>query len=64
MACRQTGCAMLCSSNVQEVMDLAFVSHLATLKSSIPFIHFFDGNRTSGAIHKVHKIPYEDMQKV
>jgi pyruvate-ferredoxin/flavodoxin oxidoreductase len=42
-ACRQTGMAMLCSANAQEVHDLAMVAHIATLKSSIPFLHFFDG---------------------
>ena len=53
MACRQTGFAMLASSSVQEVMDLALVSHLATLKSSVPFLHFFDGFRTSHEYSKV-----------
>ena len=47
MACRQTGFAMLASSSVQECMDLAVVAHLATLQSSVPFLHFFDGFRTS-----------------
>jgi pyruvate-ferredoxin/flavodoxin oxidoreductase len=53
MACRQTGYAMLCSANVQEVMDLGAVAHLSTLKSRVPFLHFFDGFRTS---HEVQKI--------
>ena len=53
MACRQTGFAMMADGGVQEVMDLALVSHLATLKSSVPFINFFDGFRTS---HEVSKI--------
>ncbi len=53
MACRQTGFAMLASSSVQEVMDLALVAHLATLKSSVPFLHFFDGFRTSHEYSKV-----------
>lgn len=52
MACRQTGFAMLASSSVQEAMDLAAVAHLATIKSSVPFIHFFDGFRTSHEIQK------------
>jgi pyruvate-ferredoxin/flavodoxin oxidoreductase len=47
MACRQTGFALLCSTSVQEAMDLGYVSHLATIKSRVPFLHFFDGFRTS-----------------
>ncbi len=61
MAARQTGFAMLASNSVQEVMDMALVAHLATLKSSIPFIHFFDGFRTSHEIQKVEMIDYEDI---
>ncbi len=57
MACRQTGFAMLCDSSVQEVMDLALVAHLATLKAKVPFINFFDGFRTS---HEVAKIDVWD----
>ena len=57
MACRQTGFAMLASSSVQEVMDLALVAHLSTLKTSVPFLHFFDGFRTS---HEVDKIDIWD----
>ena len=57
MACRQTGFAMLCDSSVQEVMDLALVAHLSTLKSRVPFINFFDGFRTS---HEVAKIDVWD----
>ena len=57
MACRQTGFAMLCDSSVQEVMDLALVAHLSTLKSRVPFINFFDGFRTS---HEVSKIDVWD----
>lgn len=53
MACRQTGFAMLASSSVQEAMDLGAVAHLSTLKSSVPFIHFFDGFRTSHEIQKI-----------
>ncbi|MDY6024511.1 MAG: pyruvate:ferredoxin (flavodoxin) oxidoreductase [Candidatus Borkfalkiaceae bacterium] len=57
MACRQTGFAMLCDSSVQEVMDLALVAHLSTLKTSVPFLNFFDGFRTS---HEVAKIDVWD----
>jgi pyruvate-ferredoxin/flavodoxin oxidoreductase len=53
MAVRQTGCAMLCASNVQEAQDFALISHIATLKSRVPFIHFFDGFRTSHEINKI-----------
>ena len=59
MACRQTGFAMLTSSSVQEVMDLAGVAHLSAIKSSVPFMHFFDGFRTSHEIQKVEVMPYE-----
>lgn len=52
MACRQTGFAMLASSSVQEVMDLGFISHLSAIKSRIPFLHFFDGFRTSHEYQK------------
>ena len=64
MACRQTGFAMLCSNSVQEVMDLALVAHLATLKSKVPFLHFFDGFRTSHEVSKIDVIDYEDMKKL
>jgi len=53
MACRQTGFAMVSSGSVQEVMDLGLVSHLSTLKSRIPFLHFFDGYRTSAEMSKI-----------
>ena len=59
MACRQTGFAMLATSSVQEVMDLAGVAHLSAIKSSVPFMHFFDGFRTSHEIQKVEVMPYE-----
>ena len=62
MACRQTGFAMIASNSVQEVMDLALVSHLATLKSKVPFLHFFDGFRTSHEVSKIDAIDYEDMK--
>jgi pyruvate-ferredoxin/flavodoxin oxidoreductase len=64
MACRQTGFAMLCSSSVQEVMDLAGVAHLATIKSSVPFLHFFDGFRTSHEIQKVELMDYAVYDKL
>ena len=61
MSCRQTGFAMLCEGSVQEVMDLAGVAHLATLKSRVPFINFFDGFRTSHEIQKIEKLEQEDL---
>ena len=64
MACRQTGFAMLASNSVQEAMDMALVSHVATLKCSVPFLHFFDGFRTSHELQKVEMIDYEDMKKL
>ena len=64
MAARQTGFAMLASSSVQEVMDLAGVAHLAAIKSRIPFLHFFDGFRTSHEIQKIEVIDYEDFNKL
>ncbi|MFA5783747.1 MAG: pyruvate:ferredoxin (flavodoxin) oxidoreductase, partial [Phycisphaerae bacterium] len=62
MACRQTGFAMLCSGSVQEVMDLALIAQQATLASSVPFLHFFDGFRTSHEIQKVEQLTYDDMR--
>ena len=62
MACRQTGFAMLCSGSVQEVMDLALVAHLSTLKSKVPFLHFFDGFRTSHEVSKIDVIDYDEMK--
>ena len=64
MACRQTGYAMLCSANVQEVMDLGAVAHLATLKSRVPFLHFFDGFRTSHEVQKIETWDYEDLREL
>ncbi len=61
MAVRQTGCAMLASGSVQEVIDLAPVAHLAAVKGRIPFVHFFDGFRTSHEIQKVEALSYEDL---
>ena len=63
-ACRQTGCAMLCESSVQEVMDLTPVAHLAAIKGSIPFINFFDGFRTSHEIQKIETWDYEDLKEM
>ncbi len=64
MACRQTGFAMIASNSVQEAHDLALVSHLATLKAKVPFLHFFDGFRTSHEISKVEVLDYEEMKKL
>ena len=61
MAVRQTGFAMIASNSVQEAMDLALVSHLAALKSRVPFVHFFDGFRTSHEIQKVEMIDYDKI---
>ena len=63
-ACRQTGFAMLASGSVQEVMDLAAVAHLSTLKSKVPFLHFFDGFRTSHEVSKIEQIDYEDLKNM
>ncbi len=63
-ACRQTGFAMLCSSNVQEVMDLGAVAHLTTIKGRVPFVHFFDGFRTSHEIQKIEAWDYEDLKEM
>ncbi len=63
-ACRQTGFAMLCSSNVQEVMDLGTVAHLSTIKGRVPFLHFFDGFRTSHEIQKIETWDIEDVREM
>ncbi len=63
-ACRQTGCAMLCESSVQEVMDLTPVAHCAALEGKIPFINFFDGFRTSHEIQKIETWDYEDLKDI
>ncbi|MFT9055307.1 MAG: pyruvate:ferredoxin (flavodoxin) oxidoreductase [Ethanoligenens sp.] len=60
-ACRQTGFALLCAGNVQEVMDLGAVAHLAAIKGRVPFLHFFDGFRTSHEIQKIEAWDYEDL---
>ncbi|MDR1786953.1 MAG: pyruvate:ferredoxin (flavodoxin) oxidoreductase [Treponema sp.] len=62
MACRQTGWALLSSNSVQEVMDLAIIAHAATLRSRVPFLHFFDGFRTSHEYQKIEEVPYEVMR--
>ena len=62
MACRQTGFAMLASTNTQEAMDLGAVAHLATIKGRVPFLHFFDGFRTSHEIQKIAIWDYEDLK--
>ncbi len=64
MAVRQTGFSMIAAASVQETMDLALVTHLAAIESSLPFIHFFDGFRTSHELQKIEMIDYEDMAKL
>ena len=63
-ACRQTGYAMLCSGSAQEVMDLGAVAHLSTIKGRVPFLHFFDGFRTSHEIQKIAVWDYEDLKEM
>ena len=62
MAARTTGFAMIASNSIQEVMDLALVAHLSTIRASIPFVHFFDGFRTSHEIQKIEMIDYDDIK--
>ncbi|MDR1253061.1 MAG: pyruvate:ferredoxin (flavodoxin) oxidoreductase [Treponema sp.] len=64
MACRQTGWAMLSSNNVQEVMDLAVIAHASTLRTRVPFLHFFDGFRTSHELQKIEETSYEVMRQM
>lgn len=64
MACRQTGFALLASGSVQEVMDLAAIAHLAAIKSRVPFMHFFDGFRTSHEVQKIEVIDYDVFKKL
>ncbi|WDV45229.1 pyruvate:ferredoxin (flavodoxin) oxidoreductase [Clostridiaceae bacterium M8S5] len=64
MACRQTGFAMIASGSVQEVMDIGGVAHLASIKTRVPFLHFFDGFRTSHEIQKIELIDYEEFAKL
>ena len=63
MACRQTGFAMLAEGNVQEVMDLSAVAHLAAIKGRVPFLNFFDGFRTSHEIQKIQVWDYDDLAR-
>jgi pyruvate-ferredoxin/flavodoxin oxidoreductase len=62
MSCRTTGFAMLCSNSVQEAMDLALIAHAATLESRIPFLHFFDGFRTSHEVNKIEMLGEDDLR--
>ncbi|MEG2502627.1 MAG: pyruvate:ferredoxin (flavodoxin) oxidoreductase [Anaerovoracaceae bacterium] len=64
MACRQTGFAMLASGSVQEVMDIGGIAHLAAIKGRVPFLHYFDGFRTSHEVQKVEVFSYEDFKKL
>ncbi|MHB8157263.1 MAG: pyruvate:ferredoxin (flavodoxin) oxidoreductase, partial [Desulfocucumaceae bacterium] len=64
MACRQTGFAMLASNSVQEVMDLAGIAHLSAIKSRVPFLHFFDGFRTSHEQQKIEVIDYKELERL
>lgn len=63
-ACRQTGYAMLCAGNVQETMDLGAVAHLAAIEGRVPFVHFFDGFRTSHELQKIEVWDYEDLAEM
>ncbi|MCC5909457.1 MAG: pyruvate:ferredoxin (flavodoxin) oxidoreductase [Clostridiaceae bacterium] len=64
MATRQTGCAMLASGSVQEVMDLGGIAHLAAIKSRVPFVHFFDGFRTSHEMQKIEVIEFDEFKEL
>ncbi len=64
MACRQTGCCLLSSNSVQEAQDLGLVAHLSAIRSSLPFIHFFDGFRTSHEVNKIEMLDYEDIKNI
>src|SRR5207302_879050 len=64
MACRTTGFAMLCSNSVQEAMDLALIAHAAALESRIPFLHFFDGFRTSHEVNKIEMLSDDDLREL
>src|SRR5690242_20445479 len=64
MACRATGFAMLCSNSVQEAMDMALIAHSATLESRIPFLHFFDGFRTSHEVNKIEMLAEDQMRSL
>ena len=64
MACRQTGFALLAAANPQEVMDMGAVAHLSAIKGKVPFLHFFDGFRTSHEIQKIDALDYNDLAKL
>ncbi len=64
MTCRETGFAMICSCNVQEVMDFALIAQAASLASQVPFMHFFDGFRTSHEVQKVEQLSFDDMRAI
>jgi pyruvate-ferredoxin/flavodoxin oxidoreductase len=64
MACRQTGFAMLCSNSVQEAHDFALIAHAASLESRIPFLHFFDGFRTSHEVSKIAELSDDDLHNL
>ena len=64
MSCRQTGFAMLCSNSVQEAHDLALIAHAATLEAKVPFLHFFDGFRTSHEVQKIDEIDYDTIRQM
>ena len=64
MACRQTGFAMLAAANVQEAMDMGAVAHLSAIKGRVPFLHFFDGFRTSHEVQKIDVLEYDDLAKI
>jgi len=64
MSCRSTGFCMLSSHNVQQCHDLAIVAHLSAMEASLPFLHFFDGFRTSHEIQKISQLPYEEIKKL
>ncbi|KPU42844.1 pyruvate-flavodoxin oxidoreductase [Oxobacter pfennigii] len=64
MACRQTGFALLASGSVQEVIDIGGIAHLAAIKAKVPFLHFFDGFRTSHEIQKIETMDYEDLKRL
>jgi pyruvate-ferredoxin/flavodoxin oxidoreductase len=64
MAMRMTGMAMLCSNSVQEAMDMALIAHAATLEARVPFIHFFDGFRTSHEVQKIEQLTLDDMREM
>ncbi len=62
MACRQTGCAMLCANSVQEALDFSAIAHAATLRTRVPFIHYFDGFRTSHEVQKINLLSDDDLR--